>query len=319
MKKKILAILIVLCVILCGCGAKDAGNSASDSGSADNSANTKTLDSYSPGNNENSSTSSTENPGNTIPGNLLDVVIKGDSKADFIWHTDRGEGLGTDNIREVSVQFSDEYMILLRDFGTGTLQCNIWTVDGQSRSMVDDFYAPFRIDGNDVIMTADMSSFPGFSFKSLDGECELHYEYGDEGGPVQRYDWKSIATIGDEEETESSGNDTAVVKTMEMAAGSYVCDNGQDSMTIEQMGDGSYKITLTLPSRDDMYTDNPDNTFIYLDSNVIDSDDENVTVNFETQYMADEGTAYINRQGYVRIVLKGANAPDYEQGFVWRG
>ncbi len=40
-------------------------------------------------------------------------------------------------------------------------------------------------------------------------------------------------------------------------------------------------------------------------------DDQNVLVTFETQMMADEGTAVINKDGYIRMSLTGPNMPDY--------
>ncbi len=52
-----------------------------------------------------------------------------------------------------------------------------------------------------------------------------------------------------------------------------------------------------------------------MNGDVEEFDGMNVTVTFQTQLAADEGTAVINKDSFIELSLKSPNMPDYSDRF----
>ena len=53
-----------------------------------------------------------------------------------------------------------------------------------------------------------------------------------------------------------------------------------------------------------------------MNGDVEEFDGMNVTVTFQTQLAADEGTAVINKDGFIELSLKSPYMPDYSGSFI---
>ncbi len=260
----------------------------------------------------------------------LEVIIRSDKTADFIFNSDTAEGI--DNLTAVTVQFTKDYLIGLNDFdAVGKYQCSMWRVEGNDRSLMEDIGASYTIDGSKVILTADMTGVDDFSFLDLNGDCILHYEYKDQGGPQFTLSWADVAkqkldkTAETDTETGSEtpvlshkANANHVTEILGRACGEYLeyAEKGTDSLELVRTDNGFMFKNMKLVSRDAMYNDGTDSSTDFgMDMNAEEIDEENVRVTFQTQMMADEGMAVINKQGFIEIKLKGPNMPDYSKEF----
>ena len=110
-----------------------------------------------------------------------------------------------------------------------------------------------------------MSNIGDFSFAEDKGDCEVHYEYGDEGGPVIMVAWKDIADMdryqaradqarpdgtngnpegqnGTENNQTVQNGESKINAVLSAAAGHYVQGNGEGSLDLVDYGNGSYAL-----------------------------------------------------------------------------
>lgn len=315
MKKKMLSLAAVLVCLVsfaaCGQEEKTVSSLGTENGTVpvNNSAETVPADT------EYSGQETAESAGSAVQ---LEVIVRGDKTADFIFDSTTAQGI--DDLTAVTVQFADDYMIGLNDFdGTGDFQCNMWKIEGDGGSIMENAEATYSFDGPKVQLTANMNGEDGFSFSDVSGDCILHYEYKDQGGPNLTLSWADVAreelnaaADGSGENTGSSEelNRSAVKEFLDGACGEYKEKQG-DTFELAKSGDGYVIKHMRLVTRDDQYNDGMDNTTEFGVDDVEVLDDQNVLVTFETQMMADEGTAVINKDGYIRMSLTGPNMPDY--------
>ena len=108
---------------------------------------------------------------------------------------------------------------------------------------------------------------------------------------------------------------SSVDEILDAACGMYVEKQG-DTIELVKMDNG-YRFELTLKTRDERYNIYPDlSTEFGVNGDVEEFDGMNVTVTFETQMFVDEGTAVINKDGFIELSLKGWGMPDYSGSFI---
>ncbi len=315
MKRKMLSLTaaFVCLVSFAACGQENQAGISLETGNEVVSVN-ETAETT-PANTENSGQETAESAGPAVP---LEVIIRGDKTADFIFDSTTAQGI--DDLTAVTVQFTDDYLIGLNDFdGTGDFQCDIWKVDGNDRSIMENAEATYSFDGPMVQLSANMDGADGFSFSDVTGDCELHYEYKDQGGPILTLSWADVAHEELNAAADGSGEDassseeldrSAVKELLDGACGEYKEKQG-DTLELVKTDEGYVIKNMRLPARDDQYNDGMDTSSEFGVDDVEVLDDQNVLVTFEAQMMADEGTAVINKDGYIRMSLTGPNMPDY--------
>ena len=251
----------------------------------------------------------------------LEVIVRSDKVADFIFDSNSAQGM--DNLTAVSVQFTDDYLIGLNDFdATGDFQCNVWKVDGNNRSIADDISADYSFDGSKVKLTADMGSVDGFSFMDISGDCMLHYEYKDQGGPQLTLAWSDVAkeelnpNAEAGSETTGAAGSSEVTELLDSVCGKYV-EKGGDTLELVKTDNGYQLKSIMLKSRDASYNQGTDMSSVFGENGNVDAfDGLNVKVSFQTQLTADDGTAEINKDGFIILTLKGPNMRDYGGEFI---
>ncbi len=306
MKKTILSVIpiCILMVSLCACDKDEKQDNVESSGNGIAVVNETASEPIQEGQSDSQSS-----------GPVLEIIVRGDKIADFIFDSTTAQGM--DNLTAVTVQFTDDYLIGLNDFdGTGDFQCDMWKVDGNNRSIMDNAGATFSFDGSKVVLTSDMSSVDDFSFPNVSGDCKLHYEYKDQGGPELTLSWADVAREELSPVADDMGDDTdnaggaAAKELLDSLCGEYKEKQG-DTLELAKSGDGYVFKNMKLKTRDSQYNDGMDSSSIFGADDVEVLDDHNVRVSFVTQMMADEGTAELNGDGFIRLSLKGPNMPDY--------
>ena len=124
----------------------------------------------------------------------------------------------------------------------------------------------------------------------------------------------------DSDETEASepnvAESSSVDEILDAACGMYVEKQG-DTIELVKTDEGYRFETITLKTRDEHYNDGTDlSTEFGVNGDVEEFDGMNVTVTFQTQLAADEGTAVINKDGFIELSLKSPYMPDYSGSFI---
>ena len=260
MRKRIsFALVIALCTMsLAACGEDTAANTAADTVTE----NTVTGDGVGT-QVENNVASSSEKSSES----LVKAYLKDDTHAEFVFYGD-GDANITD-ITGLSISFGD-YQAGLNDFGGSDLQCSIWSDSGNgSFSICDEGIANYNIDSDKITIRVDMSNIPDFSFADVTGDCVVHYEIGENGGPGITLGWNDVVNMDgytattdpiqnedpngnsgegtNNEEPSQTNNDSAVNALLSQAAGhymqgdSYGLDHG-GSLDLIDNGDGTFTL-----------------------------------------------------------------------------
>ncbi len=124
----------------------------------------------------------------------------------------------------------------------------------------------------------------------------------------------------DSDETEASepnvAESSSVDEILDAACGMYVEKQG-DTIELVKTDKGYRFETITLKTRDEHYNNGTDlSTEFGVNGDVEEFDGMNVTVTFQTQLAADEGTAVINKDGFIELSLKSPYMPDYSGSFI---
>ncbi len=185
MMEKSLAALIVAGVMMCSaCGAAGTTGTQTNAASTEGSASGAQQEAAG-----NAAAQSAEGGKN-----IVEVLLKDDAHADFIFYGDGTEPLSDVTVFTVSY---GGYKVVLNDYErTGEFQCGVWTDDGNGGgTLLDAGKADYQINDDGIVISADMTGVNeenGFSFAEDFGESEVHYEYGDNGGPTLTFPWEDI-------------------------------------------------------------------------------------------------------------------------------
>ena len=127
----------------------------------------------------------------------------------------------------------------------------------------------------------------------------------------------SDQTSGETEATDPNvAESSSVDEILDAACGMYVEKQG-DTIELVKTDEGYRFETITLKTRDEHYNDGTDlSTEFGVNGDVEEFDGMNVTVTFQTQLAADEGTAVINKDGFIELSLKSPYMPDYSGSFI---
>ena len=127
----------------------------------------------------------------------------------------------------------------------------------------------------------------------------------------------SDQTSGETEASEPNvAESSSVDEILDAACGMYVEKQG-DTIELVKTDEGYRFETITLKTRDEHYNDGTDlSTEFGVNGDVEEFDGMNVTVTFQTQLAADEGTAVINKDGFIELSLKSPYMPDYSGSFI---
>jgi len=127
----------------------------------------------------------------------------------------------------------------------------------------------------------------------------------------------SDQTSGETEASEPNiAESSSVDEILDAACGMYVEKQG-DTIELVKTDEGYRFETITLKTRDENYNDGTDlSTEFGVNGDVEEFDGMNVTVTFQTQLAADEGTAVINKDGFIELSLKSPYMPDYSGSFI---
>ncbi len=127
----------------------------------------------------------------------------------------------------------------------------------------------------------------------------------------------SDQTSGETEASEPNvAESSSVDEILDAACGMYVEKQG-DTIELVKTDEGYRFEAITLKTRDEHYNDGTDlSTEFGVNGDVEEFDGMNVTVTFQTQLAADEGTAVINKDGFIELSLKSPYMPDYSGSFI---
>lgn len=174
---------------------------------------------------------------------ILEVIVKDDKHADFVFYGYGGESISDITVLDISY---DRYTASFNSFMNN--DCNVWNdEDNGKMTLCEGGKAGYTIENEKITITVDMSGVSGFSFDNVGGDCVIHYEHGENGGPNMTLTWEDVANMDNyvsaSQVTQSDTNNTSDNKD---DIGSYNGTNATsqiNSILSQAAGDyGSFKL-----------------------------------------------------------------------------
>ena len=122
---------------------------------------------------------------------ILEVIVKDDKHADFVFYGYGGESISDITVLDISY---DRYTASFNSFMNN--DCNVWNgEDNGKMTLCEGGKAGYTIENEKITITVDMSGVSGFSFDNVSGDCVIHYEHGENGGPNMTLTWEDVANM----------------------------------------------------------------------------------------------------------------------------
>lgn len=122
---------------------------------------------------------------------VLEVIVKDDKHADFVFYGYGGESISDITVLDISY---DSYSASFNSFMNN--DCNVWNdEDNGKMTLCEGGKAGYTIENEKITITVDMSGVSGFSFDNVSGDCVIHYEHGENGGSNMTLTWEDVANM----------------------------------------------------------------------------------------------------------------------------
>jgi len=122
---------------------------------------------------------------------ILEVIVKDDKHADFVFYGYGGESISDITVLDISY---DSYSASFNSFMNN--DCNVWNdEDNGKKTLCEGGKAGYTIENEKITITVDMSGVSGFSFDNVSGDCVIHYEHGENGGSNMTLTWEDVANM----------------------------------------------------------------------------------------------------------------------------
>ena len=148
---------------------------------------------------------------------VLEVIVKDDKHADFVFYGYGGESISDITVLDISY---DSYSASFNSFMNN--DCNVWNDEDNGKvTLCEGGKAGYTIENEKITITVDMSGVSGFSFDNVSGDCVIHYEHGENGGPNMTLTWEDVANMDNYVSASQVAQSDTSVKEDEEKASEY--------------------------------------------------------------------------------------------------